>query len=438
MARPTFAVDTTRLRALREQNGLTQASLASQVAQKLNKPDTDARHYQRIEETGRTSRAYATALAEILGVSLPLLQGLASPEPGLYLQRMRALLAQRLASGENEALRKFWAGYGSMESEEALGYLAEDIAERIESVQLVRNPTKIAELVRLTGLAETDLLEPANVQGFWFLSVSSDLVSQAELVNGVASLNYRIGELMRGYLPQNGGDSTVRMWYDKPWVRIEVRRQRNQRTMLIDCTRCQPDATGLRWTAPSWYDEIFLEPGVTAAAFASADVVTDFTGHTTPEDVDRLRLVVDEHDGNDNVALRRTVVGGLIDEVPPTVKANFASEGSSRFLYLKLLSDGLQETLMPCLAAGATRGWSVKVSGTAVDIRLKDSRNRGFLYDELRYRIRLVEQTGTGECRTVPVREQELEKLKEDIEAWSKAPADMAAGAGDRSADEAI
>jgi len=96
MARPSFAVDPIRLRALREENGLTQAALAARVAQQMSKPETDSlvRHCQRGEETGQTSLSYATALATVLSVSVPLLQGLEGSDPNVYLQQMRTLLAQ--------------------------------------------------------------------------------------------------------------------------------------------------------------------------------------------------------------------------------------------------------------------------------------------------------------------------------------------------------
>jgi transcriptional regulator with XRE-family HTH domain len=440
MARPSFVVDHIRLRALRKENGLTQAALAARVFQQMDRPATASivRHYQRIEETGQTSLGYARALATVLGVSVPVLQGLEHPDPNVYLQHMQTLLAQRLDSGENQALRDLWARHGDVDNDVALAYLAEDIAELVEEVQLVRNPTKIAELINLTRLSESDLLAPANVQGFWFLSVSSEMINCSEVVNGVSSLNNRIGELMREYLAYPGNDSTVRMWYDKPWVRIEIRRPRIRGRMLIDCTRCQPDMTGLRWSAPSWRDEFFLERGLVSHALANADVVTDFAGRTAPADYGRLRLVVDEHDGNYGSVLRRMVVDGGVDDLLEEVKENFARDCSTRLLYMTLLTNGLKEALMPHMALGAAPGWLVRVNGVAVDISLKDSRERGIIHAELRYRITLAEQTGTGEFGTVPVREKDLEKLKQHIEDWLSAADITAGGTDERPAFEPI
>ncbi|RYE72191.1 MAG: XRE family transcriptional regulator [Oxalobacteraceae bacterium] len=423
MGRPSFAIDHTRLRALREEKGLTQAALALKIAQQLGKPETESlvRHYQRIEETGQTSISYATALAKVLGVSVPLLQGLEQPDPNAYLMHMQALLAQQLDTGENLALRELLAHHAKDNEASALQYLAEDIAEHIEQVQLVRNPTMVSDLVNLTHLSESDLLAPANVRGFWFLSVKSRIMNCSEVVDGVSSLNYRVGEVMQAYLSSHRNDSTVRMWYDRPWVRIEICRPRTRDRMLVDFTRCQPDATGLRWTAPSWRDEFFLELSLNSHAFANADVVTDFTGRTAPADYGRLRLVVDEHDRNDGKPLRRMVVDGGIGDMPESVKENFARESSTRVLFMNWLTNDLRTALMPHLVTEHTSGWHVRVNGCAVDISRKDARNRGIIYADLRYRIVLAEETGTDEFSTVPVREKDLDELRQHIEDWLRA-----------------
>jgi transcriptional regulator with XRE-family HTH domain len=420
MGRPSFAIDHTRLRALREEKGLTQAALSTRVAQQMGRPETDSRirHYQRIEETGQTSVGYATALATVLGVSVPLLQGLENPDPHAYLRYLQKLLAQQLATGENQALRDLLARHAKEDKEKALDYLAEGIAERVEQVQLVRNPTMIADLVELTRLPESDLLAPANVRGFWFLSVKSHIMNCSEVVDGVSFLNYRIGEILQAYLASHRNDSTIRIWHDRPWVRMEICRPRVRDRMLVDFTRCQPDASGLRWIAPSWCDEFFLEPGLITHAYANADVVTDFSGRTAPADYGRLRLVVDEHNGTYEKALRRMVVDGGVSQMPDYIKENFARDSSTRVLFMDWLTKGLRTALMSHLAAQSALGWHVRVYGGAVEISLRDPRNRGIIYAELRYRITLAEETGAGKFDTVPVRDKDLDELRQNIEDW--------------------
>lgn len=199
MGRPSFAIDKARLRALRKEKGLTQAALATKAALVLKKPETESlvRHYQRIEETGQTSTAYATALANVLGVSVSLLQGRENPDPNAYRQYVETLLKGRLEAGVNQRLHDLLARHERDGKDTALHYLAVDIAEHIEQVLLVRNPTMISELIELTGLPETDLLAPANARGFWFLSVKSRVMNCSEVVDGVSSLTCRVGDILQ-------------------------------------------------------------------------------------------------------------------------------------------------------------------------------------------------------------------------------------------------
>ncbi|POR47095.1 hypothetical protein B0G62_12088 [Paraburkholderia eburnea] len=421
MGRPTFKIDQVRLRALREEQGLTQAMVAKKVAEQLGTPDTQSlgRHYQRIEESGQTSTKYARALATVLDVSVPLLQGHENPDPPDYLRHIQGLLKEQLDTGTNHALQDLLEHHAKDDPEQALAYLTEDVAERIEHVLLVRNPAKMANLMQLTGLSETDLLAPANVRGFWFLSVGSRILNCTEVVDGASAVSWRIGEIIAEYLNSWGSDSTVRMWHDKPWFRIEITRPRLRDRMLIDFTRCQPDATGLRWIEAGWRDEFLLLPAIIDHAYKTADVVTDFSNKTLPSDLHRLRLVVTEHEGMPCKELRRMVVRGRIDDMPESVKENFAKECSSRLLFVSWLTSGLRDALMPHLVAHPASHWYVSTCGAAaVEIKCEDPRFPGAACAELRYRIMLVEEVGPRTFDRVPVRKSDLEQLQKHIEKW--------------------
>lgn len=423
MGRPTFKIDQVRLRALREEQGLTQAMVAKKVAQQLGTPDTQSlgRHYQRVEESGQTSTKYAKALATVLEVSVPLLQGHENPDPPDYLRHIQGLLKGQLDTGTNHALQNLLEQHAKDDAEQALEYLTEDVAERIEQVLLVRNRARMAKLMQLTGLSETDLLAPANLRGFWFLSVSSCIDKRAEVVDGASEVSWRIGEIMGQYLSSmsRSGDSTVRMWRDKPWYRIEITCPRIRDRMLIDFTRCQPDATGLRWIAAGWRDEFLLLPNIVDHAYKTADVVTDFSNKTLPSDLHRLRLVVTEHEGMPSKELRRMVVRGRIDDIPQSVKENFAKECSSRLLFVSWLTSGLRDALMPHLVAHPASHWYVStVDAAAVEIKCKDPRFPGAACAELRYRIMLAEEVGPRAFDRVPVRKSDLEQLQKHIEKW--------------------
>lgn len=420
MVRPAFRIDQVRLRAVREEQGLSQATVARKVASLMGRPVTDSltRHYQRIEDTGQTSSGYAKALAKVLGTSVPLLQGHESPEPYGYLQYVRRLLDERLAAGGSDALQALLARQGAGDREAALSYLTEVIAERIEQVLLVRNHAMVADLVSLTGLSENEMLAPANVQGFCFLSVRSALFSCSEVINGVASLNFRAGEIIREYLGDRGDDSAVRMWHDGSWTRLEIGLARSRDTMHVDFTRCLPDAAGLRWVMASWRDRFFFELALTAAAYGSADVVTGFDGTTAPADPRRLRFVIGEYAGTYEKVTGKTTVDGDVGAMPESLRESAAKDGFTRRLFMNWLTEGLRATLMPRLGTRPPSAWLLRVNGAGVEISLRDSRGRDGIFAELQYRIVLAEETGSGEFDPVPVREKDLEGLRQQIGNW--------------------
>jgi len=170
----------------------------------------------------------------------------------------------------------------------------------------------------LTGMPAADLLAPANVRGFWFISVSSRVTNCTEIVNGAIEVNDRMREIVAQFLATSGSDSRLRMWRDAPWFRIEIERPQVRDVMCIDFTRCQPDSNGLKWIDASWRDTLFLHPGMVELAYANAGFVTDFAGKTVPEDLMRLRIVVTENNGAGKV-LRRMVVRGAIADMPESV-----------------------------------------------------------------------------------------------------------------------
>ncbi|MET3120173.1 hypothetical protein AAKU64_004421 [Undibacterium sp. GrIS 1.8] len=438
MGRPTFKIDQYRLRALRREQRLTQVNIALNVHDFLEKQrptqfnsflnvhnssensDTvpDCRHYQRVESTGKTSSQYAAALASVLGVSVALLQAVDNPEPPAYLQYVQDLLKAQLNEGKNRALQDLLAHHAKMDEEFALESLAQDIAERIEHVLLVRNPALMADLTQLTGLSEMDLAAPANARGFWFLSVNSNTRDHTEVIHGAGDLSGRIGEIMTTYLKRDG-DISVRMWHDKPWMRIEIDIPRAQDRMRIDFTRCQPEATGLRWIEAGWRDECHLLAAIFEHAYRTADAVTDFTKTTRPYDLHRLRLVVTEHNGEVRNPSRRMVVRGRIDDIPESIKQNFAKDFSSRELFVNRLTTGLRQALIPHLAAHVASRWYVRtVDALAVEITCEDPQFPGATCAELRYRITLVEEVGASTYDRVPVRQSDLEQLQQHIDKW--------------------
>lgn len=429
MGRPTFLIDQRRLRSLREENNMTQLDLARAAAQVLNRSVASSdssllRHYQKIENQERTSPKMAEALAQALKVTAPVLQGLESPEPASYLDHIRKLMEQQLATGNHPKLQHMFNELAKDHPDEAMNFLAEDIAERIEDVQLIRDPAKVRQLVELTGLEQTDLLAPANVKGHWFISFTFGGTTKAEMAIGASDVGFRVGEILIENLRFTSNDTVVRMWRDKPWYRIEVEHPRIRRSTRIDFTRCHPDGKGLRWIDSSWRDDLIMDFGIKRAAYSHADFVTDFSGKTAPGDLNRLCLVVDEFYGSGGKAVRRMVVHGHFNEIPESVKQSWAYYHETRHLMANSMNLWLQRALMPHLAKQvATREgstWRIRAEDLfSVELRLATPRdNLGLSPDKPYYRISLREETESKKFAVIPVRNKYYVDLASNISCW--------------------
>ncbi|NMG50013.1 hypothetical protein GO613_18115 [Azoarcus communis] len=261
MGRPSFKIDRKRLRELREDKGLTQADVASELCKRLGvdqKEDSRTVSYRRIEAQGRTSRKRAEAIAQILDVKLAELEGIVPPDTGIYEKRILDLLAEQLRQ-KNVVLKSALdeACSDGSDSEDGLASMARNVARRIEAAQLARNPGELAELSQLTGLSEGEILEPAHVDGHWLVVASGPIYTRTELVLGTAGVMTLIPEIVGKLLEDFGSDGRIRMHRAPPWYRLEIDPLCGRFTTWIDFVRCLPDARGVRWLKPGWRD-VFL------------------------------------------------------------------------------------------------------------------------------------------------------------------------------------
>ncbi|MDR2838146.1 MAG: hypothetical protein LBV49_06195, partial [Azonexus sp.] len=304
--------------------------------------------------------------------------------------------------------------------DEALKFLTEDVAGNIENMQLVRNPDEVQRLIQLTGLSESELLSPAYLYGFWFLSVSSS--KNRRITEVTSAVGKRIDEEIQEYLNSWELGSTVCMWRDKPWFRIKITRPQIQDGgMRIDFTRCKPSATGLEWIEAGWRDEFFLLDQIADYAYRTADFVTDFSNKTSPGDVYRLRLVVTErtHYMTSPKKNRLMVVNGRGDKIPEWIKEGRAERYESRSLFLDSLASQLEVALIPHLAKHPDWPWMVFNNDSSVVIESENRSPLRFSVAEcwiLRYEICLKEEVAPGVFDRVPVRVKEMQALKERLE----------------------
>lgn len=401
MGRPSFKIDHERLRKLREDKGLTQAGLASELCKRLGlEQDEDSRtvSYRRIEAQGRTSRKRAEAIANILGVTLAELEGIVPPDTGIYEKRILDLLAEQLRQ-ENVVLKSALdeACSDGSDSDDGLASMARNVARRIEAAQLARNPGELAELSQLTGLSEGEILEPAHVDGHWLVVASGPIYTRTELVLGTAGVMTLIPEIVGKLLEDFGSDGRIRMHRAPPWYRLEIDPLCGRLTTWIDFVRCLPDAKGVRWLAPSWRDVRLLEAPLLTWARSAANFVTGFDSSPTPGDVRRLRLRVTEYNGEPGERISAQIIAGALEDIPGERLAAEQEVGNSHLVATRTLGTALQEILEPHLSAYPRQCWEVTVTDGGCALYLWPTGGAPGGPYGLRYRIQLVEETAPGQ-----------------------------------------
>lgn len=445
MGRTSFKVASHLVRNLREKLLLTQVEVAEKIGIHLTR-------YQNIEWKGTTSPKTARKLAELFGISVDALQqGLEAPDPRDYLQQIEQTIREVLAKGENQLLQqalqqtfaetRFSSGSSDENREKSIRYLAEDIAQRIEAVQLVQNKKEIADLVKLTGIAEVELLRPANVEGHWFINVfeswKTDLNAPPHEFNIRSEVTQRAGLAIRSIeeaikesssnLPECS-DESVKLSHDGFWYKVEVTLSL-RKTIRLDLVRCQPDNKGIRWVKPTWRDEYLIQEPLIYWARENFNFICDFDGKQSPSgDIRQLRFLVTEHNQSSpgvSYPTGRMVISGNLEEMRDETIACLRREGSTHSLVQNWLINDLKCALAPLLADYSRECWSLSDLRIQLDENKSKDRKRPSFerFWGTKYGIELVEQIG-DQFEPVPWREKDRQSLQESIKKMLDDPND--------------
>jgi hypothetical protein len=450
MARTTFKIDQEILKDIRIKAKKTQMDVGLFLREHAGKDAGLAQSnsatsvYQKIERTGRTSPRSAAALAKYFDVPLQVLQGV---EAINTLERITERLTLLLDKGSNEALNSAFEAavknttYFSNVSREGptrkekIGWLAEDIAGRIESAQWTRDPVELEALRKITERTEDELLAPAYVEGNWWvvshgIALNEDFNSTATVIRGVIPLK----NFVERTLVQSGifrlafRDQTIHLSRKGLWHGIEVLYPK----WGIEFVRCEPDgAKGVRWTATSPQNKWFLEESLRVFAYSRASSVVNFDGKTVPADVRRSCLVVTQHQVNSTIEIARMVVRGYAYEWADEVISKRIQYGEAHMLIQAGLQGHLKRSLHPLLRSHAAKRWSVAVA----DFALLEPCLRLTLFEDtpmfpdtdiykpgLTYQISLMEELPDGSFVHAPWPTASVEKLCESVKEWIGTP----------------
>ena len=427
--RPTFHLHAERLKSVREEAKLTQAALARRAYELLGKPeakpDAATKHYQKIEYTGRTSRAMAKALADVLNTTVNVLQGEAPDKGPSLIESLERQFRHQLETGASPALQEALAQDALAQrgdpDPDPVRAFAEQVAKRIEYMQLGPPGGELARLVELTGWTEAQLMEPMSIDGHWFVMSMIHGGRRSEIVLGVDQVQLWIQDSIRDFCPGFprvfGTDCAITLREELPWLHVEVQHpsipaMRN----TFSFVRCTPTPWGLHWVNPSWRDRFWLDDSLLDWAFTHANFVVGFDGQAVPSDMRALRLLIARRSDGEHLA----VVKGNLEELPDDVLDNFKRQGESHDVVVSWIAAGLWEAVEPLLHDGPAEQWQVQQSGTCIVIRRDASirwegPGRFVPVPSGEYVVQLVEQLGDGKFRRVPWRQSSAEKIAERL-----------------------
>lgn len=428
-----------RIKSLREEAGLTQEQ-AGQAVHRILNPDgprtsehTQLVTYQRVERTGETSRRYADALARVFGTTVPVLQGDAPDEGPTLAQRVAAQLRAQFAGCASAELRNALSrAEADSADSDPLERLADDLAAEIEDAHLSQRRGEIERLSRITGWSDRDLLNAGTQLGHWMVLSGLGRVSQVS--TGVAWALHQLEEQCEEALGFLGDDPEAIVSEDLPWVRIELTSPRwsnsGRRRLIFSAVRCVPTSRGMEWRNPTWRDRFLLEMFLPQWAFTHVNFVT-WQGKKFPEDILRLRLVLERHAEGEKWDQLALLDGDLRDQTPEMLE-DFRRWRSRHTVVLEWLTADLWDRLLPHLADWAPEYWRIEPGAASIGVSLDTLKlPYAVLRDvdpkqwRVHLRIRLVEEVGE-ELRSAPWRDGDvataaaalsgrLERLREEV-----------------------
>jgi len=440
--RPRFQIDRVRLRKLREDAGLTQEALGEFVVQgKASKPDTKARSYQRIEATGRTSRATANRLAEGLAVPLQrdpkslltyLCGGNAEP-PRSRQSEIEAQLRNQLAKGVSDLLRLALQGYEN--EDDPVKTLANSVAAELEIAQFEQRHEVLKDLAALTGWSQAELQRPTSLAGYWLLITNTRGYRETQIVLGVSEVLDQIETKGAKWLDGRGeSDTRADLSEDASWLRFLLQHPLHPSlNMEFSFVRCLPSASGLQWVKPTEWDRWSLHGpfGLVNWAFRHVNFVKDFqSGNVWPKDLRKLRLKVDRDIRPDNPEIaqdsdwRQTVAihKGDIDELTEETLDLFRADGAQHDLVTNWLSVDLwDKVLNPLMAEIPPAWWVFKVCDAGIEFRTEQpdwklASQHGLEPGGRMFLLSLTEEDESGELHSAPWRAASMKAVVDRIQ----------------------
>ncbi|WP_414444645.1 helix-turn-helix domain-containing protein [Burkholderia sp. 22PA0106] len=430
---PAIEIIPNRLRQLRESKGWTQTDLAKHVSERRDKrldPASLKNIAHRWERDGKLSLQTATILADVLGVTLSILRGAEPDAQPSRIEEIKARIHEQLATG-NDTLA------GQLHSDEkptdAVSRLAQRLAADLEYAQLSQDAKEFQRLSQLLGYRISELQQPASAHGHWILICNGPtLPINSAIIHGTVQLMSLVERYAQECLDFSESDMRVTLTQDSVWFRIQFPHPRiPELAQNLSFARCQPSATGLLWTKPTWMDDYFIQK-LPKQFSEYANYVNGFDlQELGPSDLANLKLAIyklptrqeiERHKENAQTVLA-TLTQGCLNEYLERLPA-FVKDGSGHDAATSWLCADLLEIIQPLMGDWPLKHWQFQARGNAILVSLdappRLAAERGYIDDLFvpRLRIELVESLADT-VRRVPWRlksvEHALERIKRHL-----------------------
>lgn len=419
--RPSFKMAAGRLKALRDERGFTQKTMADRLhALRSGKPDATPPasalvSYQRIERVGSTSQQTAERLAIILGTTVAVLQGDTPDEGPAAIDRVEAQLRSQLALGTNQALAAALAREQSDEDpRDPVRVLASDLAWRIEAAQFGRDAVALQRLGEVTGWSEKELRKPLVVDGRFLVLSKVHGGLTTEIVDNAIQARNLIEQTREQYANYRDSDARVVLREDAPWLHVEFHHARRATTRTVfSVVRCEPAPSGLLWSNPTVRDRFWLHERLEPWAYGESNFVQGFDGVEVPADIRRLALVLERVDGPDAKPVSVETFRREVDADYQAILERLVAEGAGHEARMSWLVGDLFDRIAPHLGEWPLSCWKI-VGRVRIGFELevphrlwRDSatpRPWG-----VKYWLRLVEELPDGTQRDAPWRHSGVE-----------------------------
>jgi transcriptional regulator with XRE-family HTH domain len=432
IGRPRFRIDGVRLRALRNETGLTLQALAQMVYDRAGKkqasPEVLKNTAQRWEASGAIPANMAKHLAEVLQTTVAILQGALPEAASSRIDEIENHLMHLISEGPSPRLLE--ALEHCKDADKPTRKLAIRISSRLEFAQLSQSQEDFEDIASITGYSIRELQQPTSFEGFWMLIGTGHLgPARSEILSGVASVLHAVRTELQTWLEDlHESDAHVTFTKEKHWYRVTISRPRRKHlTRTLRFVRCQPKESGLHWSAPTWLDRYWIE-ALPNNAYGYANFVTGLDAVPVPADCSTIRFAITKEPsleeykelGPDAQPEIVALTESHLSELPAESLEGFRREGTSHSVAVNWLEADLWDKLLPLMSEWPLQCWSFKIAQSRIDIlldvpyRLYATSKAPLLFGN-RFSVMLVEILSDGGQKRAPWRQKSVVQVHERL-----------------------